>query len=165
MAKHQERELEALDHRPARSSRGTTYFQQNIDTFLTSIPILLCCFTSGVIDAGVFNAWGVFASMQTGKASNTGNLIATNPDANRNRKHCHSSTWRITSTCWTSSYLALNTYSYCILFSRKFLCWTDRTMAITPSTLNNDSFILHTNYPHCYPCSTGPERDSPRSSH
>jgi len=33
---------------------------------LTSIPIILCCFTSGLVDANVFNAWGVFASMQTG---------------------------------------------------------------------------------------------------
>jgi hypothetical protein len=46
--------------------RGPSYLQQNIDPFLTSIPILLCCFTSGLIDAGVFNAWSVFASMQTG---------------------------------------------------------------------------------------------------
>jgi Protein of unknown function (DUF1275) len=38
-----------------------------INTTLSSIPILLCCFISGLIDANVFNAWGVFASMQTGK--------------------------------------------------------------------------------------------------
>jgi hypothetical protein len=61
------RELEALGHRPARSIRGPGYLQENIDTFLTSIPILVCCFTSGLIDAGVFNAWSVFASMQTGE--------------------------------------------------------------------------------------------------
>lgn len=33
---------------------------------LTSIPILLCCFTAGLIDSSTFNAWGVFATMQTG---------------------------------------------------------------------------------------------------
>jgi len=46
--------------------RKPPILRQKISTNLTSIPILLCCFTSGLIDASVFNAWGVFASMQTG---------------------------------------------------------------------------------------------------
>ncbi|KAJ3038181.1 hypothetical protein HDV00_000926 [Rhizophlyctis rosea] len=33
---------------------------------MTSIPVLLCCFCSGLVDASVFNAYGVFATMQTG---------------------------------------------------------------------------------------------------
>jgi len=42
------------------------YLTRHIDNSLTSIPILLCCFCSGLIDSSVFNAWGVFATMQTG---------------------------------------------------------------------------------------------------
>ena len=38
----------------------------NIRNYLTSIPIILCCFCSGLIDSCVFDAWGVFATMQTG---------------------------------------------------------------------------------------------------
>jgi hypothetical protein len=50
-------EHELKPHRP---------WSRNVDPFLTSIPILLCCFCSGLIDSTVFNAWGVFATMQTG---------------------------------------------------------------------------------------------------
>ncbi|KAF2399309.1 hypothetical protein EJ06DRAFT_531628 [Trichodelitschia bisporula] len=42
------------------------YLLRPIDTSLTSIPIILCCFCSGLIDSTVFNAWGVFGTMQTG---------------------------------------------------------------------------------------------------
>jgi uncharacterized membrane protein YoaK (UPF0700 family) len=42
------------------------YLFRNVDLSLTSIPILFCCFCSGLIDSTVFNAWGVFATMQTG---------------------------------------------------------------------------------------------------
>jgi uncharacterized membrane protein YoaK (UPF0700 family) len=45
---------------------ASRYLTGKVNPFLTSIPILLCCFTSGVIDSSVFNAWGIFASMQTG---------------------------------------------------------------------------------------------------
>jgi uncharacterized membrane protein YoaK (UPF0700 family) len=40
---------------------------QEISLSLTSVPILFCCFSSGLVDSCVFNSWGVFASMQTGK--------------------------------------------------------------------------------------------------
>lgn len=42
------------------------FLSQNVDLSLTSVPIILCCFCSGLIDSCVFNAWGVFATMQTG---------------------------------------------------------------------------------------------------
>lgn len=42
------------------------YLSRNVENYLTSIPIILCCFCSGLIDSSVFNAWGVFATMQTG---------------------------------------------------------------------------------------------------
>jgi uncharacterized membrane protein YoaK (UPF0700 family) len=57
-------DIENSSHSPVPPK--SPYLQQEINTFLTSIPILLCCFTSGLIDSNVFNAWGVFASMQTG---------------------------------------------------------------------------------------------------
>jgi len=41
-------------------------WSRNVDTSLTSIPIILCCFCSGLIDSCAFNAWGVFGTMQTG---------------------------------------------------------------------------------------------------
>ncbi|TID20656.1 hypothetical protein E6O75_ATG05420 [Venturia nashicola] len=42
------------------------YLSRDVKNSLTSIPILLCCFTAGLIDSSTFNAWGVFATMQTG---------------------------------------------------------------------------------------------------
>jgi hypothetical protein len=46
--------------------KPTPYHRRTIRNYMTSIPILLCCFTSGLVDSAVFNAWGVFATMQTG---------------------------------------------------------------------------------------------------
>lgn len=31
------------------------------------MPLLACCFVTGIIDAGAYNAWGTFMGMQTGK--------------------------------------------------------------------------------------------------
>jgi hypothetical protein len=42
------------------------YYRRDVRNYMTSIPILLCCFCSGLVDSAVFNAWGVFATMQTG---------------------------------------------------------------------------------------------------
>ena len=42
------------------------YHRRTVRNYMTSIPILFCCFTSGLVDSAVFNAWGVFATMQTG---------------------------------------------------------------------------------------------------
>lgn len=33
------------------------------------LPLLACCFVTGIIDAGAYNAWGTFMGMQTGKHS------------------------------------------------------------------------------------------------
>ncbi|KAE9973902.1 hypothetical protein BLS_003378 [Venturia inaequalis] len=44
----------------------TSNLSRDVKNSLTSIPILLCCFTAGLIDSSTFNAWGVFATMQTG---------------------------------------------------------------------------------------------------
>ncbi|KIW04390.1 hypothetical protein, variant [Verruconis gallopava] len=47
-------------------SKRIPYYRRNVRNYMTSIPILLCCFCSGLVDSAVFNAWGVFATMQTG---------------------------------------------------------------------------------------------------
>jgi hypothetical protein len=46
--------------------KSVPYHRRTIRNYMTSIPILLCCLTSGLVDSAVFNAWGVFATMQTG---------------------------------------------------------------------------------------------------
>lgn len=47
-------------------SRIGAYLTRDVESDLTSIPIILCCICSGLVDSCVFNAWGVFAGMQTG---------------------------------------------------------------------------------------------------
>jgi uncharacterized membrane protein YoaK (UPF0700 family) len=49
--------------------KNVPYHRRNVRNYMTSIPILLCCFCSGLVDSAVFNAWGVFATMQTGNYS------------------------------------------------------------------------------------------------
>ena len=56
------------EHDPQSHRSVAAYLLRNIENYLTSIPIILCCFCSGLIDSCVFNAWGVFATMQTGAA-------------------------------------------------------------------------------------------------
>lgn len=31
------------------------------------LPLLVCCYVTGLVDAAVFSNWGVFVGMQTGK--------------------------------------------------------------------------------------------------
>ena len=42
------------------------HFRTNIDTTHTDIVLIICGFVSGLVDGLSFNAWGSFASMQTG---------------------------------------------------------------------------------------------------
>ncbi|KAI1955820.1 hypothetical protein LOZ58_006631 [Ophidiomyces ophidiicola] len=46
--------------------RCVQYFQEDVDTKHTEVVLLVCSFISGVVDSAAFNAWGSFASMQTG---------------------------------------------------------------------------------------------------
>lgn len=50
------------------SFRSTLYrrFYTDIDTTHTDIILVICAFVSGLVDGLAFNAWGSFASMQTG---------------------------------------------------------------------------------------------------
>jgi uncharacterized membrane protein YoaK (UPF0700 family) len=49
-------------------SLATPFWSRNVKNSFTSIPILLCSFTAGLIDSTTFNGWGVFATMQTGNS-------------------------------------------------------------------------------------------------
>lgn len=44
-----------------------TTLQHDIDPSHSDVPILACCFVSGLCDSVAFNASSVFVSMQTGK--------------------------------------------------------------------------------------------------
>ncbi|KAE8390929.1 hypothetical protein BDV23DRAFT_193443 [Aspergillus alliaceus] len=44
------------------------HFRANIDTTHTDIVLIICSFVSGLVDGLSFNAWGSFASMQTGNS-------------------------------------------------------------------------------------------------
>ncbi|KAE8166296.1 hypothetical protein BDV40DRAFT_296770 [Aspergillus tamarii] len=44
------------------------HFRTNIDTTHTDIVLIICGFVSGLVDGLSFNAWGSFASMQTGNS-------------------------------------------------------------------------------------------------
>ncbi|EAS34451.3 uncharacterized protein CIMG_05475 [Coccidioides immitis RS] len=47
-------------------TRAARYFQEQVDTERSDLLLIACSFISGVIDSAAFNAWGSFASMQTG---------------------------------------------------------------------------------------------------
>ena len=51
------------------SGRARRYLTQNIRIDNAYIPLLLCCFLTGLIDAGSYSAWSVFMGMQTGYTS------------------------------------------------------------------------------------------------
>ena len=42
------------------------YLNENIRLDYAYLPLLVCCFLTGLIDAGSYNAWEVFMGMQTG---------------------------------------------------------------------------------------------------
>lgn len=43
------------------------YLLAPINLHRADLPLLACCFVTGIIDAGAYNAWGTFMGMQTGK--------------------------------------------------------------------------------------------------
>ena len=46
--------------------RSRAYFSHTISTQHASVPLLVCCLISGLIDSVAYNAWSAFISMQTG---------------------------------------------------------------------------------------------------
>ncbi|KAL8768526.1 MAG: hypothetical protein Q9203_005718 [Teloschistes exilis] len=51
-------------HKPKRQLRS--FLTENVDIHYAPLPLLVCCFLTGLIDAGSYNAWSVFMGMQTG---------------------------------------------------------------------------------------------------
>ena len=47
--------------------RVRRYFGRTICLEYAYLPLLVCCFITGLIDAGSYNAWSVFMGMQTGR--------------------------------------------------------------------------------------------------
>ena len=45
------------------------YLAKNIRVDYAYLPLLVCCFLTGLIDAASYNAWTVFMGMQTGMAA------------------------------------------------------------------------------------------------
>ncbi|OCK85664.1 hypothetical protein K432DRAFT_377436 [Lepidopterella palustris CBS 459.81] len=42
------------------------YLTETVNPTRGDIPLLICCFTTGLLDSAAFNNWGVFVGMQTG---------------------------------------------------------------------------------------------------
>ncbi|CUS14096.1 unnamed protein product [Tuber aestivum] len=61
---------DAMDEAPIEGSSGSggvqSYLLTRISAQHADLPLLLCTFVSGIIDSSVYNAWTVFAAMQTG---------------------------------------------------------------------------------------------------
>ncbi|KAG0131649.1 hypothetical protein HOY82DRAFT_559754 [Tuber indicum] len=61
---------DVIDETPIKGSScsggAQNYLLTRISTQHVDLPLLLCTFVSGVIDSSVYNAWTVFAAMQTG---------------------------------------------------------------------------------------------------
>src|ERR1700761_7707289 len=111
--------------------RGS-YWSRNVSTSLTSIPIILCCFCSGLIDSCVFNAWGVFATMQTG---NDPLILIFRSELTyiNNREHRHSRARRFPTTKGPPQSLASSISSHPFLLSRQSVyCSRNKSPASTP---------------------------------
>ena len=44
------------------------FLSQELDASWMGVPLILCFFTSGLIDSVAFNSWNCFVGMQTGKS-------------------------------------------------------------------------------------------------
>ncbi|KAK7184272.1 uncharacterized protein CC84DRAFT_1234514 [Paraphaeosphaeria sporulosa] len=51
---------------PGLRERFAAHFSGTVETKAGYIPVLVCCFTTGLTDGTVYNAYGTFVSMQTG---------------------------------------------------------------------------------------------------
>ncbi|KAF2446532.1 hypothetical protein P171DRAFT_357602 [Karstenula rhodostoma CBS 690.94] len=51
---------------PSLRERFATHFSEKVETKDGYLPLLLCCFATGLTDGTVYNAYGTFVSMQTG---------------------------------------------------------------------------------------------------
>ena len=73
-------EAPLLGHQKGRPRVGVRkYLTENIRVRNAWLPLLICCFVTGLIDGGSYNAWQVFMGMQTGLSvrSELGQVIVT----------------------------------------------------------------------------------------
>lgn len=49
-----------------RDKQFRKYLLAPVNLHHADLPLLACCFVTGIIDAGAYNAWGNFMGMQTG---------------------------------------------------------------------------------------------------
>jgi hypothetical protein len=68
--------IAARDAEGQKAAALPSYLTRDISLNLADIPMLVCSFLSGLVDAVAFNAGAVFVSMQTGTY-----LLQCNPDS------------------------------------------------------------------------------------
>ncbi|EER25518.1 hypothetical protein CPC735_066180 [Coccidioides posadasii C735 delta SOWgp] len=83
-------------------TRAARYFQEQVDTERSDLLLIACSFISGVIDSAAFNAWGSFASMQTGNVVFLALGVSGQPPEPRFR--------------WAKSLIAIATFISAVLF-------------------------------------------------
>lgn len=66
------------------------HFGADINTSWTDLPLLICCFKTGLLDAAVFNVWSCFVSMQTGIFLPNPTRTDRNPDSKTKETLCTS---------------------------------------------------------------------------
>lgn len=69
-------DLERMDSQLSQqAARLTGYSTQELDIAYMGNVIILCFFTSGMIDAVAFNSWNCFVGMQTGKLGSVSSVF------------------------------------------------------------------------------------------
>lgn len=58
--------LSPRDESTSRKYHLGKHFSEEVDTAAGYIPLLICCFVTGLTDGTLYNAYGTFVSMQTG---------------------------------------------------------------------------------------------------
>ncbi|KAI0196084.1 DUF1275 domain protein [Xylaria flabelliformis] len=94
---------EQLNEKKPRSS-FLTRFSDDLDPRLVYIPLLVCCFATGLTDGTLYNAYGTFVSMQTGNTV----FVALGTSGQNNRPYG-----------WARSLTSIGSFGVgCVCFSR-----------------------------------------------
>ena len=64
-----EAEIAPLLGQKRSATTARQYLAKDIRLDYAYLPLLVCCFLTGLIDAASYNAWNVFMGMQTGMAA------------------------------------------------------------------------------------------------
>lgn len=79
------------DEKTERKKGLAIHFATEIHSDRADVPMIACCFVSGLIDSAAYNAWTCFVSMQTGKPQLPHNRISTSMSLNL----CYLDTFKI----------------------------------------------------------------------